>query len=263
MTRRLVAVMVVTVWFAVVRFVAVRFVVARLVVVADVVVELTAVKFWSVEEPVARNVLVMRSVNVPKVERRMDEKKLVEVAADEVEFTAVKFCRVEEPLTKRLASVARPLAKRFVKVPVDAKKLVEVAAVRVAFAAVKFWRVVLPVTERLVTVVVDRVEVEFDALKLPAMRVMPLVEDRPPAWRPPAKVEVAVVDDTVMESTLIPCGKVEVDWVERVKPGAPDWVPTMVLEPMTIEVSPMRRSPWIQRSEAKVEVAPVGPLTEI
>ena len=64
--------------------------------VAADVVALTAVKFWSVEDPVARmfvdeSVVVRRSVSVPVVPRNVEAKKFVVVADVPVAFTKVKF----------------------------------------------------------------------------------------------------------------------------------------------------------------------------
>ena len=76
----------------------------RYVEVAADEVELTAVKFWNVEEPVARRLPAVKSeftkalVKVPLVEKRA-----VEVASEEVELTAVKFCNVEEAVATMLA----------------------------------------------------------------------------------------------------------------------------------------------------------------
>ena len=146
-------------------------VVAKLfVVVALVEVELSAVKFWRVEEAFTR-----RLVKVPKpeevmfpalrieakrfVEEAVVEKSVVVVALVVVELRAVKFWSVEEPLESRVPKVPRPVvvivlppserapvkvaapvervvAKRFVEEAVVAKKEVVVAEVPVAL--VKF-----------------------------------------------------------------------------------------------------------------------------
>jgi hypothetical protein len=89
----------------------------KLVVVALVPVALTKVKFWRVEEPVARKFgTVSRPVvfNVPKLPTV--EKNDVVVAAVPVPFTKVKFWRVDELVINRFKKVEIPAVA--VSVPV-------------------------------------------------------------------------------------------------------------------------------------------------
>ena len=141
------------------RFVELAVVAKKLVVVAEVPVALVKVKFFRVDEPVARkfepvtvpdDVMFPPFINDPKrlVEDAVVAKIEVEVAFVVVELRAVKFWRVEEPETRRLANDPSPVevkapdvklvADRLVKAPVVAKKLVEVELVDVELSAVKF-----------------------------------------------------------------------------------------------------------------------------
>ena len=72
--------------------------------VAFVVVEFSAVKFWSVEEPVVRKFpTVSRPATNELVKEPMVAKKEVEVALVEVLCSAVKFCKVEEAMEMKPA----------------------------------------------------------------------------------------------------------------------------------------------------------------
>ena len=99
----------------------------KLVVVALVPVAVTKVKFWKVEEALARMLLkvpVPLTVNVPPVpvvknrfvEDAVVEKKLVVVAFVEVELRKVIFWNVEEAVAKILAEVRRVVEVMFAKV---------------------------------------------------------------------------------------------------------------------------------------------------
>lgn len=111
--------------------------------VAFVVVLLSAVKFWSVLEPLTKRlakmprpemVVLPRLAAVAKkfVVEAVPEKKLVLVALLVVEFPTCTF--------PKFAFVAN----RFVEDAVVAKLLVVVALVEVELSAVKFWRVEEP-----------------------------------------------------------------------------------------------------------------------
>ena len=87
-----------------------------MVVVAAVVVELTAVKFWRVEEALAKRLVKVprpeevKLPPVPVVKNKLVveavvEKREVEVALELVELTAVKFWRVVEPTTSKSPAV--------------------------------------------------------------------------------------------------------------------------------------------------------------
>ena len=67
------------------------------------VVDCSPVKFWKVEEPVAKKLAEERSeVMKALVPFKEVAKKLVVVAALPVALMKVKFCKVEEPVAKKL-----------------------------------------------------------------------------------------------------------------------------------------------------------------
>ena len=132
-------------------------------VVAAVPVAFTKVKFWRVDEALAKRLVKVprpeevKLPPVPVVKNKLVveavvEKREVEVALELVELTAVKFCKVEEPLTKRLTKVAEPAEReaenRLVEEAVVLKRLVVVAFVPVALVKVNFCKVVEPTTNK-------------------------------------------------------------------------------------------------------------------
>ena len=153
-------------------------VVAKLfVVVALVEVELSAVKFWRVEEPFTRRLArVPRPLMnvVPKfaavanifVELAVVAKRLVVVALVPVAFVKLKLPRIPVPRLKLVE-------KRLVLDAVVANERVVVALVEVELSAVKFWRVELPFTKRL-AIVESPFTNSLPVLKVVAKR---LVED--------------------------------------------------------------------------------------
>ncbi len=174
--------------------------IAKVVEVELVVVELRPVKFWRVEEPLARKLLaVMRAVDVrlpplPVVKNRLvDEavvaKKLVVVAEVPVAVVNVKFCKVDEALMSRLLAVRVPVRvslppllvvkKKFEVEAFVEKKLVVVALVPVALTKVKFCKVVEALAKKLFAVT-RAVEVRLppEAVVKNRLVVLAFVENR-------------------------------------------------------------------------------------
>ena len=90
---------------------------ARLVVVAAVPVALLKVKFWRVEEELARRVEAVTAAAVTLPVVREVEKRLVDEAVEVKMFVPVALVKekawsVEEPLTRRFCEVVSPLTVR-------------------------------------------------------------------------------------------------------------------------------------------------------
>jgi len=116
----------------------------KFVVVAAVPVAFWKVKFWRVEEPVARIVPAVSVPIEPRVEKKLvddatEAKKVVEVAFEVVAFCAVKFWRVVE-----LRAIRVPVAVIFAAVRFEEKKPVPttekvVNGVVVPIPILPFW----------------------------------------------------------------------------------------------------------------------------